>query len=80
MNERESQREQSYINQVETMLTLEEKNGIIEQSKKLKQLQETKESLDVLPTLTLEDIPSELKTEAPILLGETNLHIVIPTQ
>lgn len=80
MNERENQREQSYIDQVETMLTLEEKNRIIEQSKKLKQLQETKESLDVLPTLTLEDIPSELKTETPILLGETSLHIIIPTQ
>ncbi|MCA9378694.1 hypothetical protein KC711_07655 [Candidatus Peregrinibacteria bacterium] len=73
-------RERSYIEQIEAKLTLEEKDAIIEQSRKLKQLQETKESLNVLPTLTLEDIPSELTIETPILLGDKNLHVVIPTQ
>ena len=80
MNEQENRRERSYIEQIEAKLTLEEKDAIIEQSRKLKQLQETKESLNVLPTLTLEDIPSELTIETPILLGDKNLHVVIPTQ
>ena len=80
MNEQENRRERSYIEQIEAKLTLEEKDAIIEQSRKLKQLQETKESLNVLPTLTLEDIPSELTIETPILLGDKNFHVVIPTQ
>ncbi len=60
MNQRETKRERDFIESAEASFTAQDKEKIIEQSARLKSLQESQESLDCLPIIAREDIPRNI--------------------
>ncbi|MEX1013296.1 MAG: insulinase family protein [Waddliaceae bacterium] len=59
LGEKESKEERERINSIAKNLTDEQKKSIVQQAKELKAYQESEDDEEVLPTITLSDVPEE---------------------